>query len=107
MSETIENESKERFRLTRACCDCGDVPCLWESNVDSMKLFSETTDDKEAKPNQQRHSMYRQMALIINDGPSGRGNRVKLPSCVLAGVRELFPDPAAVYTGHLDPRSEE
>jgi hypothetical protein len=41
------------------------------------------------------------MALIINDGPSGRGNRVKLLSCVVSGVRELFPDPASVYTGHV------
>jgi predicted metal-dependent RNase len=42
------------------------------------------------------------MALIINEGLSGHGNRVRLPNYVLAGVRELFPDPAAVYTGHKE-----
>jgi hypothetical protein len=67
-----------------------------------MKLISEAQNNKEATPDQQCHSMYRQMALIINDGPSSHGNRVKLPNCVLAGVRELFPDPAAVYTGHRE-----
>jgi hypothetical protein len=102
MSETIKNESKECFCLTCACSDCGDVPCVWESNIEPMILFSETTNNKEAKPNQQRHSMYRHMTLIINDRSSGRGNRMKLSSCVVAGVKELFPNPAAVYTGHLN-----
>jgi hypothetical protein len=41
------------------------------------------------------------MALIINDGPTGR-DRVKLPICVLAGVWELFSNPEAVYTGHRE-----
>ncbi len=29
-------------------------------------------------------------------------NRVKLPSCVVAGMQELFSNPAAVYTRHLE-----
>ncbi len=102
MSGTVEDQRNERFELTRARCDCGDIPCVWEANVESMRLFSEAWNDEEATPNQQWHSLYHQMALIINDGPSGRGNRVKLPSCVVSGVRELFPDPASVYTGHVE-----
>ena len=102
MSGTVEDQRNGRFELTRARCDCGDLPCVWEANVESMRLFAEARNDEEATPNQQRHSLYRQMALIINDGPSGRGNRVKLPSCVVSGVRGLFPDPASVYTGHVE-----
>jgi hypothetical protein len=97
MSGTVEDQRNERFELTRARCDCGDIPCVWEANVESMRLFSEAWNDEEATPNQQRHSLYRQMAVIINDGPSCRSNRVKLPSCGVSGVRELFPDPASVY----------
>ena len=93
---------KRRFRLIRACCDCGDVPCVWETHVDSMVLFSDAQNEEEATPKERRHSLYRQMALIINDGPSGHGNRVRLPNCVLTGVRELYPDPGAVYTGHRE-----
>jgi hypothetical protein len=102
MSGTVEDQRNGRLELTRARCDCGDIPCVWEANIESMRLFSESRNDEEATPNQQRHSLYRQMALIINDGPSGRGNRVKLPSCVVSGVRELFPDPVLVYTGHVE-----
>jgi hypothetical protein len=38
----------------------------------------------------------------MNDGPSGKGNRLRLPNCVLNGVRALFPDPDEVYTGHQE-----
>jgi hypothetical protein len=41
-------------------------------------------------------------ALLINGGPSGRGNRLKLPECIVTGVRELFPDPGAYYVGHQE-----
>jgi hypothetical protein len=102
MSGIAEDQRNGRFELTRARCDCGDIPCVWEANVESMRHFAEARNDEEATLNQQRPSLYRQMALIINDGPSGRGNRVKLPSCVVSSVRELFSDPASVYTGHVE-----
>jgi hypothetical protein len=98
MSGTVKDQHDGQFELTRVCCDCSNIPCIWEANVKDMELFAEAQNDKEA---QQRHSMYCQMALIINDGPSSRGNRVKLLSCVVSGVRDLFPDPDLVYTGHV------
>ncbi len=67
-----------------------------------MVLFSEAQNEEEVTPKERRHSLYRQMALIINDGPFGHGNRVRLLNCVLTGVRELCPDPGAVYTGHRE-----
>jgi hypothetical protein len=102
MSGTVEDQPNGRFELTRAPCDCGNIPCVWEANIESIRIFAKARNDEEATPNQQWHSLYHQMALIINDGPSGRGNRVKLRSCVVFGVRELFLDPASVYTGHVE-----
>jgi len=87
---------------THICIECDNQPCVWEANKQAMILHKETTDSQEAQPNRRRHTIYRQMALIINDGPSGRGIRVKLPGCVLHGCRELFPDPDAKYTGHRE-----
>ena len=84
------------------CSDCGNSPCVWSNNERAMQEYDAAENDKDTQPNQHRHGLYRQMALIINDGPCGVGNRLKLPQCVLVGVRNLFPDPQAVYTGHRD-----
>jgi hypothetical protein len=84
------------------CIECDNLPCVWIENKDTMILFDEATHDKNTQANKHRHAMYRQMALVINDGPSGAGVRMRLPECVLAGVRDLFPDPDNTYTGHRD-----
>jgi hypothetical protein len=89
------------------CIDCEEFPCLWDANQPAMVAFDEAENDDAKQPNQRRHGIYRQMALIINDGPSGRGNRLKLPQCVVDGVRNLFPDPGAFYTGHKEAGGEE
>ncbi len=84
------------------CVQCERVPCVWENNQEEMVNFDKANIDGDAPPNEHRHGLYRQMALIINNGPSGKGNRMKLPECVVNGVRKLFPDPDALYTGHLE-----
>jgi hypothetical protein len=73
-----------------------------DDNQQTMVAFDACENNKDKQPNQRRHGLYRQMALIMNDGPSGKGNRLKLPNCVLVGVRALFPDPDKVYTGHQE-----
>jgi hypothetical protein len=67
-----------------------------------MISYDQAVNDEDTEPNKRRHGLYRQMALLINGGPSGRGNRLKLPQCVVSGVRELFPDPGAYYVGHQE-----
>jgi hypothetical protein len=84
------------------CNHCEHVPCVWERNKESMKMFDTAEHDEDTEPNKRRHALYRQMALIINDGPTGKGNRLKLPTCVVSGVRGLFPDPESNYTGHRE-----
>ena len=46
--------------------------------------------------------MFRQMALLINGGPMGKGERMQHAECVLSGVRALFPAEDGVYMGHMD-----
>jgi hypothetical protein len=56
---------------------------------------------EEVRPdNIRRKEAYRQMALTINGGPTGAGNRVELPNCVLSGIRSMFPDADGQYMGH-------
>ena len=83
------------------CNKCGNSPCVWEDNKHDMMLFAKIRSEHFSELNQQCHIMYCQMALVINNGPSGRGNRLKLPECVVWGVRSTFPDPGDHYTGHM------
>ncbi len=82
------------------CDKFGALPCVWNTNKQSMIIFTENQNEEEAKLKQQCFTMYHQMALIINGGVSGCGNR--LPECVLADVWEMFPDPDQKYTGHWE-----
>jgi hypothetical protein len=84
------------------CLECDNVPCVWANNKQAMAMFDKATHKEITLANQHHHAMYRQMALLINDGPSGTGVRMKLPGCILLGVRELFPDLDATNTGHRD-----
>jgi hypothetical protein len=73
---------------------------MWAFNEKVMIDYNEATHDENTAQSTRHHVMYRQLALYINGGPTGRGNRLKLQTCVLTGVRNLFPDPDAKYTGH-------
>jgi hypothetical protein len=84
------------------CTACKNVPCVWTDNKESMISYDQAVNDEDIEANKRRHGLYRQMALLINGGPSGRGNRLKLPECIVLGVRELFPDPGAYYVGHQE-----
>jgi hypothetical protein len=82
------------------CTHCQHVPCAWDIKERSMINFHKVQHEEDTKPNRYQHALCLQMTLIINDGPTGCGNRVKLPTCVLSGVRGLFSDPESIYTGH-------
>jgi hypothetical protein len=82
----IFSEDGKSFQVW--CAHCQDVPCVWDANKVQMVAFDEVTHDEDTEPNKRRHALYRQMALIINGGPARRGNRLKLPECVVLGIRE-------------------
>jgi hypothetical protein len=46
--------------------------------------------------------MYRQMGLVINGGPTGKGVQLELPICVVNEVREMFPESDKRYMGHME-----
>jgi hypothetical protein len=75
---------------------------MWAFNEKVMMDYDKATHDENTAHSICRHAMYRQLALYINGGPTGRGNRLKLPTCVLTGVHNLFPYPDAKYTGHRE-----
>jgi hypothetical protein len=76
--------------------------CVGANNQQAMVAFDAGENNEDKQPNQRWHGLYRQMALIMNDGPSGKGNKLKLPNCVLNGVRALFQDLDEGYTGHRE-----
>jgi hypothetical protein len=68
-----------------------------------VEIFDAGREADEEHPNNiRRKKAYRQMALTINGGPTGAGNRVELPACVLSGIRSMFPDADGQYMGHRD-----
>jgi hypothetical protein len=47
--------------------------------------------------------LYQQMALLILDGPLGKGDRIVLPDCLKDGIGFLLPeDKEEYYMGHKE-----
>jgi hypothetical protein len=78
--------SEDRKTYTMFCNECECTPCVWAFNKKVMIDYAKATHDENTAQSTRHHAMYRQLALYINGGPTGRGNRLKLPTCVLTGV---------------------
>jgi hypothetical protein len=90
------------------CQWCHDCPCVWSSNRNGMIEWDENehghlaSEDVPSNSTRRKY-LYRQLALIISDGPLGKGNRIVLPDCVKDGIRSLLPeDKKGKYMGHKD-----
>ena len=90
------------------CLICGDTPCIWMEY--GSRVITDTPVHLEFHagtaglsrhfaPNEYRKAAYRVFTLLAY-GPQGRGNRVKLPQCVVDRIREQWPDPRGQYMGH-------
>jgi hypothetical protein len=97
MEEKRSDEEDDESR-SELCELCFDDPCVWITKKEDMLNYDD--DEHEHLPlsawppsNVRRKKIYRQMALYINSGPSGRGVRTELPKCVVDGCRECFPSP--------------
>jgi hypothetical protein len=94
-------EFDEDGNYQRSCKHCRDSVCVMTANEYMIEMFDDGRQAEEVRPNNiRRKEAYRQMALTINGGPTGAGNRVELPKCVLSGIRSMFPDADGQYMGH-------
>jgi hypothetical protein len=66
-------------------------------------MFDAGREAEEEHPNNaHRKEAHRQMVLTITGGPTGAGNQIKLPECILSGIRCMFPDADGQHMGHRD-----
>ena len=98
---TVEQEDNDG-----GCDACGCEPCVWAVNRADMVRADELVNehlvgDIARVDARRRRYIYRQMSLIINEGPLGRNVRAQLPSCVVSGVRSVLPDPDGNYMGFM------
>jgi hypothetical protein len=85
------------------CKHCRKEECMMTANSIMIQNFDDGRQGEEEHPNNIRcKEAYRQMALTINGGATGAGNRVQLLECVLSGIRSMFPDADRQYMGHQD-----
>ena len=103
-----ESESKTAENLhdgeddDNMCAVCGGTPCDWivygeEAVEDIEKEFSSelnTIDNRTL-----RHSTYK-LFIYSKYGFLGKGNRIKIATCVVDRIRQKWPDPNGEYTGY-------
>jgi hypothetical protein len=49
--------------------------------------------------NIRRKKLYRQLTLMVNDGPLGVGVHRPLPNCCVSAIRYMLPSPSETYMG--------
>jgi hypothetical protein len=91
--------------MSQVCPHCDSDPCLWEEfKVDIIgeeqgEMFA--VIDQSLPQNEIRKQAYRAFVLAWK-GHQGKGIRVRIPHCVLTGIRNVWPDPNGSYMGHHD-----
>ena len=80
------------------CHNCESDPChhvMYEEHLRG-KIYALPSG---LTANAARKSLYITYVMMVH-GPQGRGNRIEIPSCILALILELHPDPHNEYMGH-------
>ena len=92
----VQDMIQEEMTRNNYCDTCNQGPCCWTTNVTQL-LLVEAVENHFTTANK-RFFMYQQMKCVLH-GHLGHGNRKELPSCVVTGVQELFPDDNENYQG--------
>ena len=99
-STTDEEKEDEYYQI---CLHCGDKPCFWTSYKNDIISSTMTMIDNYLKPNSFFRKKAYQRYVLYKYGRLGKGNRVKIPLCVLEGVRSVWPETDSDnYMGHKD-----
>ena len=56
---------------------------------------------KDLPANVRRRHMYRNMILMLEDAPMGKGNRKENPECVVKLIQDIAPSVDGNYMGFL------
>ena len=72
---------------------------------DGSQIVNKNTKER-LENKEMRKSMYR-MFTYLKYGHLGRGVRIPIPECVVAKVREKYPDPDEDYMGFMESAENE
>jgi hypothetical protein len=78
------------------CVGCGEEPCSFFYHQDRLIALDEAENAGLAVGdiplnNVRGKKLYRQLTLMLNDGPLGAGVRRPLPDCCVAAIRYMLP----------------
>lgn len=98
-------ENQRVQNMERYCMECNEEPCFWyqfqEQVIAACEVmeFSRRNDDLPPLTNNElRKLCYREFSLAIH-GSLGKGNRIRLPACVVQFIRDKYPDENLAYMG--------
>ncbi len=90
-----DDDDSKKDEEEDSCPVCGHDPCLFEQQKELLLALDEAEHGGEGEEtpanNIRRKKLYRQLTLLLNDGPLGVGVRKELPSCCVDAVRDMLP----------------
>lgn len=103
-------EPEEEDILCSMCSDCGGTPCFWielkDDVCNTVKESFNNAQEAAQNNNELRKAAYRAY-VAERYGFLGAGRRMRLPDCVVAGIREMWPSPDNTYVGFHDKPEEQ
>jgi hypothetical protein len=89
-----QTESSNQF-----CMECGYTPCIVLQEYNNITEIGETHEEMGKSNNEIRFALYGYMSKALY-GYLGKGNRRKLPGCVIREVHDSYPEKdGETYTG--------
>lgn len=88
-----------------ACRQCGGTPCYWIQHAPSVVSKTAVSypalglcsdENNEARKQAYKAFTYERYGIL------GKGKRIRLPHCVMEGVRRIWPDAVGTYMGFKD-----
>jgi hypothetical protein len=104
--ETKDYEPDDMLEGPNLCVVCGCDPCQFiqfETNIlEQDRIHNEDIGMNASERNSRRRKRAYKLVSRLREGMLGRGVRRPLPSCILDGVRSLFPPVDGVVMGFME-----